>query len=152
MIIIGADHSGIELKDYFKKRLEQEKRQVLDVSNENYQEGDDYTDISERLCKNINKDSFGIMICGTGIGSSIIANKIKGIRAAVCCDNYTAKMTRLDNDANVLCLGARTKIAKNKEFIYEIVKTFLNTPFSNEERHLRRLEKISKLENGGTNI
>lgn len=148
MIILGTDHTGIELKDYIKEKLEKDKYEYLDISNEKI-DGDDYPDIVENMCDKISKEDFGIMICGTGIGSSIVANKIKGIRAAVCYDNYTARLTRCDNNANVLCLGSRTDIAKDKEYIYEIVKTFLNTPFSNEERHIRRLEKISKIENRG---
>lgn len=148
MIILGTDHAGVELKDYIKEELMRDDCEVLDVSNENI-DGDDYPDIVAKMCSKIEKKDFGIMICGTGIGSSIVANKIRGIRAAVCYDNYTARLTRYDNDANVLCLGARTDIAKDKRYIYEIVKTFLNTKFSNEERHVRRLEKISKIENRG---
>lgn len=146
MIIIGTDHSGVELKEYLKKKMKEDKYDILDISKI-FSEADDYPDVVENLCENIKEKDLGIMICGTGIGSSIVANKINGIRAAVCYDNYTARLTRFDNNANVLCLGARTDIAKNKEYIYEIVKTFLNTPFSNEERHIRRLEKISEIEN-----
>lgn len=148
MIILGTDHAGIELKEYIKKELTKEGYEFLDISNFNTRE-DDYPDIVENLCCKIKEIDFGIMICGTGIGSSIVANKIKGIRAAVCYDNYTARLTRYDNNANVLCLGARTDIAKEKGFVYEIVKTFVNTPFSNEERHIRRLEKIIEIENRG---
>lgn len=148
MIILGTDHSGIELKNYIKNEMIKDGNDVDDISNENI-DGDDYPDIVEKMCSKMQNKDFGIMICGTGIGSSMVANKIKGIRAAVCYDNYTAKLTRLDNDANVLCLGSRTDFAKDKGYIYEIVKTFLNTEFSNEERHIRRIEKMSKLENRG---
>lgn len=147
MIILGTDHSGIELKDYIYNKLIADEYSVLDISKEKI-EDDDYPDIVLNMCSKIKDNNLGIMICGTGIGSSIVANKIKGIRASVCYDNYTAKMTKFDNDSNILCLGARTDIAKDKEYIYEIVKTFLNTPFSNEERHIRRLKKISEIESG----
>ncbi len=148
MIMLGTDHSGIELKDYIKEKMLKDEYKFIDVSEKNI-DGDDYPDIVENMCSKLKEEDFGIMICGTGIGSSIVANKIKGIRAAVCHDNYTAKLTRYDNNANVLCLGSRTDIAKDKEYIYEIVKTFLNTPFSSDERHIRRLNKISKIENRG---
>lgn len=148
MIILGTDHTGKELKDFIKENFIKEKIDYLDISNQTIN-GDDYPDIVENMCNKIGLQDFGIMICGTGIGSSIVANKIKGIRAAVCYDNYTARLTRCDNNANVLCLGSRTDIAKDAKYIYEIVKTFLNTPFSNEERHVRRLNKITQIENRG---
>ena len=145
MIIIGTDHSGQELKEYIKRKLIDDNYEVLDISP-NLVEDDDYPDVVSNLCEKLKAEDFGIMICGTGIGSCMAANKIKGIRGALCFDNYTAELTRKDNKANVLCLGSRTYIAENKEYIYEIVKTFLNTPFSNDERHVRRLNKITNLE------
>ncbi len=145
MVIIGTDHSGQDLKEDIKKRLIEDSYELLDVSPKLI-EGDDYPDVVSNLCEKLKSEDFGIMICGTGIGSCIAANKIKGIRAALCFDNYTAELTRKDNNANVLCLGSRTYIAENKEYIYEIVKTFLNTPFLSDERHVRRINKITDLE------
>ena len=86
---------------------------------------------------------FGILICGTGIGMSIVANKVKGIRCGHCHDVFSAKMTRLHNDANVLALGERVV---GPGLMVEIVDAFLSTPFSNDERHLRRIEKILEQE------
>ena len=96
----------------------------------------------------VNNDAqFGILICNTGIGVSIAANKVKGIRAAHVENVYEAKMTRLDNNANILAFSSRLDF----EDIKEIIKTFINTEFSNEERHIRRVDKIIKFENGEYN-
>lgn len=148
MILIGTDHAGFELKEKVKKILEEEKYNYVDVSPE-FVENDDYTDVVSNICEKMNKkDDLAIMVCGTGIGSSIMANKYNGVRAAICYDEYTAKFTRLHNNANMLCLGGRTIIAENDRLLKNIVKTFLDTEFSNEERHIRRLEKIKKVEEG----
>lgn len=142
MVIIGSDHTGIELKKQIIAYLQQKDISVKDVTNFEDQTGDDYPDIAWMVCKNVLKEKcLGIAICGTGIGISIACNKINGIRAAVCTDEYMAKMTRLDNDANVLCLGARL----NYNNIEEIVDTFLTTEFGGD-RHQRRIDKITKIE------
>lgn len=142
MVIIGSDHTGIELKKQIIAYLQQKDISVKDVTDFEDQTGDDYPDIAWVVCKNVLKDKcLGIAICGTGIGISIACNKINGIRAAVCTDEYMAKMTRLDNDANVLCLGARL----NYNNIEEIVDTFLTTDFGGD-RHQRRIDKITKIE------
>lgn len=145
MIIIGCDHAGYDLKEKVKKMLEQENYQYEDMCKE-YVESDDYTDVVSNMCNKMDKEDKAIMICGTGIGSSIIANKYKGIRAAICYDEYTAKFTRLHNDANMLCLGGRTILAEDENKLKVIVKTFLDTEFSFEERHVRRLNKIAEIE------
>ena len=148
MIILGSDHAGYELKEKIKKMLDEWNYDYIDVSPE-FLTDDDYTDVVETICKKMNVDSDkAIMVCGTGIGSSIMANKYKGVRAAICYDEYTAKFTRLHNDANMLCLGGRTSVAQNNELLESIVKTFLDTEFSKEERHVRRLEKIKRVEEG----
>lgn len=148
MIILGSDHAGYELKEKIKKMLDAWNYAYIDVSPE-FLTDDDYTDVVETICKKMNVDSDkAIMVCGTGIGSSIMANKYKGVRAAICYDEYTAKFTRLHNDANMLCLGGRTSVAQNNELLESIVKTFLDTEFSKEERHVRRLEKIKRVEEG----
>lgn len=142
MVIIGSDHTGIELKKQIIAYLQQKDISVKDVTNFEDQTGDDYPDIAWMVCKNVlDYKSLGIAICGTGIGISIACNKVNGIRAAVCTDEYMAKMTRLDNNANVLCLGARLKY-KN---IYEIIDSFLNTEFGGD-RHQRRIDKITRIE------
>lgn len=148
MIIIGADHAGYELKEKVKTMLNLWNYHYTDVSPE-YIADDDYTDVVDKICTNMNVClDKAIMICGTGIGSSIMANKYNGVRAAICYDEYTAKFTRLHNDANMLCLGGRTSVAQNDELLEKIVKTFLDTSFSQEERHIRRLEKIKEIEEG----
>lgn len=145
MIIIGSDHAGYDMKEKIKEKLKEENYEYLDVSPD-YIEGDDYTDIVNNVCSKMRQDDKAIMICGTGIGSAIAANKYKKIRAAICYDEYTAKYTRLHNDANMLCLGGRTSLANDDNKLYDIVKTFLNTEFSGEERHVRRLNKIKEIE------
>lgn len=148
MIILGADHAGYELKEKIKELLDKWNYDYVDVSPE-FITDDDYTDVVDTICKKMNVSSDkAIMVCGTGIGSCIMANKYKGVRAAICYDEYTAKFTRLHNDANMLCLGGRTAVAKNNELLESIVKTFLDTEFSKEERHVRRLEKIKRVEEG----
>lgn len=142
MVIIGSDHTGIELKKQIIAYLQQKDVSVKDVTNYDDQTGDDYPDIAWVVCKNVlDNNCLGIAICGTGIGISIACNKVNGIRAAVCTDEYMAKMTRLDNNANVLCLGARLEYNN----IYNIIDTFLSTEFGGD-RHQRRIDKITKIE------
>ena len=104
----------------------------------------DYPDYAKPVANAVAAGEFekGILICGTGIGMSIAANKVKGIRAAVCADAFSAKATREHNDANILCMGARV-ISEAKAL--EITDIFLDTPFSQDERHIRRISKIEQL-------
>lgn len=146
MLYIASDHSGFDMKDMIIQKLNEENIEVIDTT-EKLIEGDDYPDMVKNVCSRIENKDLAIIICGTGIGSAIAANKIKGIRAAVCHDAYTAKMTRWDNNSNVLCIGARTEYAKDEQKVLEIVKTFINTEFSNDERHIRRINKIKEMEN-----
>tara|TARA_Y100000310_G_C20679203_1_gene814907 strand:- start:1126 stop:1551 length:426 start_codon:yes stop_codon:yes gene_type:complete len=138
-IAIGSDHGGYELKEYIREYLIS-----LDYSIKDFGTHDsnsvDYPDIAKELSKYVvEKNLEGILICGAGIGMSIAANKIKGIRAALCYNNYTAKLSKLHNNANILCLGGRLI---GKELAKEIVDVWLNTGFSKEERHMRRIGKI----------
>ncbi len=142
MVIIGSDHTGIELKKQIIAYLQQKNISVKDVTDYEDQTGDDYPDIAWTVCKNVlDNECLGIAICGTGIGISIACNKINGIRAAVCTNEYMAKMTRADNNANVLCLGSRLVY----DNIFSIVDVFLTEQFSGD-RHQRRLDKIEKIE------
>lgn len=145
MIIIGCDHAGYDMKEKIKKMLEKENYEFIDLSKE-FVEADDYTDVVRDICHKMTEEDKAIMVCGTGIGSSIVANKYKGIRAAICYDEYTAKLTRYDNDSNMLCLGGRTVLSEDDEKLKLIIKTFLDTEFSFEERHIRRLNKIAEIE------
>lgn len=148
MIIVGSDHTGVELKKKIISYLYENKIEYADVTNFENQDGDDYPDIAIIVCSKVleNNANLGIAICGTGIGISIACNKIRGIRAAVCTNDYMAEMARRDNNANVLCLGARLKNSERTENIISIVNSFINH-FYDGGRHERRLKKIKELEN-----
>lgn len=142
-IAIGSDHAGFELKEELKKFF-CNQFDIIDVGT-NSTESVDYPDFAKKVCELILKNDadLGILICGTGIGMSITANKFKGIYAALCYDRNTAGLARSHNNANVLCIGGRT--TKIDDAI-EIVKTFLSTPFEGG-RHERRISKIREIEN-----
>ena len=142
MLAIGCDHGGYSLKCEIMKHLAEKGIDFTDFGCGG--ETVDYPDIAERVCAEISekKAERGILICGTGIGMSMAANKVKGIRAAVCGDCFSARFTRLHNDANVLCLGARVTGAG---LALQIVDEFLNTGFEGG-RHSARVEKVMKLE------
>jgi len=144
MIAIGADHGGFELKNKIVKWLEENGYDVKDFGiHEN--KSVDYPDIAEVVCKSITGGECdkGILVCGTGIGISIAANKIKGIRAAVCGDIYSAAMTKRHNNANVITLGGRVV---GEDVGIEIVKAWLTNEFEGG-RHQNRIDKITNLEN-----
>ncbi|MDY4694142.1 MAG: ribose 5-phosphate isomerase B [Blautia sp.] len=140
MIALGCDHGGFELKQVIKKHLDKEGIPYKDFGCDSTQSVD-YPVYAKKVAHAIldKECDKGILICGTGIGISITANKIKGIRAAVCTDCFTAEATRLHNDANILALGGRVV---GPGLALKIVDTFLNTPFSGEERHKRRIDQI----------
>ena len=140
MIAIGSDNGGFELKELIIRHLEEQGVDVNDMGC--YDKSScDYPVYGRAVAKAVADGSCekGIVICTTGIGISITANKVKGIRAALCADTLSAKLTRLHNDANVLALGAGI-VGPN--LAVEIVDTFLNTDFSGEERHQRRIDGI----------
>ena len=142
-IVIGADHAGFSLKEKIKEFLIKENYKVIDEGTFS-KNSCDYPGIAEKVAKKVNteKVDFGILFCGTGVGMSIAANKIKGIRAAHCQDTVTAYFSRAHNNANILTLGARIL---GEELVLEIIKVFLNTKFE-KGRHLKRVEKIKRLE------
>lgn len=144
-IYIGTDHRGIEIEKQIIEYLKNKKYEVIESRIE-HSDADDYVDFAKDVSLNVinDSDSKGILICGTGIGMSIAANKIKGIRAARCVTVEDAYYTRLDNDANVLCLGYNSDL----NTLFEIINTFLNTSFSHAERHARRVNKIKQIESG----
>jgi len=143
-IAIGCDHRGYKLKEAIKDFL---KKKGIDVIDEGTFSEDsvDYPDFAKKVCLSIKNEEAqrGILICGTGIGMSITANKFRGIRAALALDEFMAEMASNHNNANVICLSA---IYTTPEKGVAIVEKWLNTPFSNEERHRRRVEKIKKIE------
>ena len=136
-IAIGCDPNATEYKKILTPFVEEMGHEVVDFGS------DDpiYANTAIRLATSVaaGECDRGILICGTGIGISITANKFKGIRAAVCTDCFTAEATRLHNDANILALGGRVV---GPGLALKIVDTFLNTPFSNDERHIRRINQI----------
>lgn len=142
MIAIGSDHGGDALKQEVIKHLEKKGIKYQDFGCYN-EDSCDYPVYAKLVTKEITEGNCekGILICGTGIGISIAANKVPGIRAALCTDCFCAEATRQHNDANVLCLGGRVVGAG---LALKIVDTFLDTPFSNDERHMRRIRLIEQ--------
>lgn len=142
MIAIGCDHGGYELKEKVKKHLEGKGIECRDMGCIS-KESCDYPLFGRAVAEEVASGGCekGIVICTTGIGISISANKVKGIRCALCSDSLAAKMTRLHNDANVLAMGAGLT---GENLAMEIVDTFLNTPFSGEERHQKRIDLIEQ--------
>ena len=145
MIAIASDHAAYEFKSKIKQHLENKGESVLDCGTFDREKSCDYSDFAVEACKAVQsgKCDKAIVICGTGIGMSIAANKMKGIRCALCGDTFSARMTRLHNDANVLALGERVL---GPGLALDIVDTFLSTEFSGEERHARRIAKVMKIE------
>ena len=143
-IAIGCDHGGINLKPVLLAHLDKREIEYHDFGCYS-KDSVDYNDYAEKVGKAVARGEYdlGILICGTGIGMSIVANKIKGVRCAHCHDVFSAKMTKLHNDANVLAFGERVI---GPGLMLEIVDAFINTGFSGEERHVRRVDKIKKLE------
>ena len=140
-VIIGSDHGGYALKQEIIEHLKSRGFEVTDVGTHS-EESCDYPTYAKPVTEAIQKGEaeLGILVCGTGIGMSMAANKEKGIRAALCHDTFSAKATREHNDANILCMGARVV---GPGLALMIVDTFLDTPFSNDERHIRRISMFS---------
>ena len=144
MIAIGCDHGGYDLKVEVLKHLDEKGVQYKDFgtySNDSV----DYPVYAEKVANAVvsGECELGLLFCGTGIGISIAANKVKGVRAACCSDNFSVEMTRLHNNANILCLGGRV-VTPEKGI--ELVDLFLSTPFSGDERHQRRIDLVTALE------
>lgn len=141
MIVVGSDHGGVELKKDITKYLKTENIEYTDIGTFS-EESCDYPDIAKEACAMVlnGQCDKAILICGTGIGMSITANRFNGIRAALCHDTFSAKATREHNDSNVLTMGQRII---GSGLAIEIVKLFLETQFSKDERHIRRIGKIN---------
>jgi len=141
-IFLGSDHAGFKRKEEIKYFLEKNKIIYEDLGT-NSEESVDYPDYAFKVAKQVakNKNSRGILICGSGTGMAIAANKVKGIRAATAYDAFSAKFSRTDNDTNILTLRARKfSLDKTKK----IIKIWLQTPFSDKPRHKNRIKKISQ--------
>jgi ribose 5-phosphate isomerase B len=143
-IAIGSDHAGFQLKETMSTYLRESKHQVVDVGTHST-EPVDYPDFAEAIGKALVEGlaDRGILICGSGVGASVAANKIPGIRAGLCHDTYSAHQGVEHDDMNVLVMGARVI---GVELARELVRAFLGAEFMGEERHRRRLEKIRLLE------
>ena len=143
-VILASDHAGLRLKEKIKKYLARKKIEYEDLGTNSFKSVDypDYAlKVAEKVAKNNN--TRGILVCGTGTGMTIAANKVKGIRAVAAYDAYSAKMSRIDNDTNVLGLRGRFFPL---EKIKKIITVWLDTPFSGEKRHERRIKKIRDYE------
>ena len=144
MIYIGADHRGFRLKEEIKKWLESQQYEYRDLGAKEYDKEDDFTDVSIKLAETVAVEGAkGILICGSGAGASIAANKVKGIRAGLCTSEKQTKAARNDDDINVLCISAESVSVEDN---IKIVSIFLATMFSSEERYIRRINKIKKYE------
>lgn len=143
-IAIGNDHAAVGMKKIIKQYLEEKGHEVVNVGTDE-NESVDYPDYAKKVCDMIKKGNvrLGIAICGTGVGMSIASNKIKGIRAVCCSEPYSAKLSRMHNNSNVLCFGARVV---GEELAKMIVDEFISTDFLGG-RHKIRVDKITEIEN-----
>lgn len=144
-VALGADHGGFSLKTELLPWLKDQGYEVMDIGAHAFDSTDDYPDFSRKVAQAITEEEAnrGIIICGSGVGACIAANKVPGVRAGICHDTYSAHQGVEHDDMNILCLGARIigiEVAK------EIVSAFLGANFSKEERHRRRLQKILAVE------
>ena len=144
-IAIGADHAGFSLKSRIIKLLEGDGHEIVDVGAHVVDPSDDYPDFARDLAEHVasGKVKRGIMLCGSGVGASVVVNKMRGVRGSVCHDTYSAHQGVEHDDMNVLCLGARIV---GEEMAKELVVAFVNARFSGEKRHKRRLNKILSIE------
>jgi len=146
MIFIASDHGGFKLKKYIADFLKRNRIEFADLGPLNFNANDDYPDFAKKVALAVRKNpakNIGILLCRSGQGMCIAANKFKNIRAVSAWNERLAKTTRNDDMANVLCLASDHLSADKAK---KIVKIFINTPFSNSARHKRRIKKISKLE------
>jgi len=145
-ISVAADHNGYELKNEISEILKRYGHDVIDIGPHSLDPLDDYPDFAKPLAKSVSSGETdrGIMVCGSGVGASVAANKVKGVRAAVCHDIYSAHQGVEHDNMNVLCLGSRIV---GTEVVRELVSAFITAEYTNEERHARRLNKVIEMEN-----
>lgn len=141
MIYLGADHRGYELKEEIKKWLSKQRIEFEDLGSTSLDKNDDYPDFAKKVAQKVaaTYGAFGILFCGSGAGMDITANRVVGVRCVLGFDPYQVKMARSNDDVNILSLPADFI---SQELARELVSTFLKTPFSGEEKHQRRIEKI----------
>ena len=146
MIYLGSDHGGFKLKQQIKKWLSEWGYGYQDLGNSEFDEVDDYPQYALQVATKVAEnepENKGVLVCRSAVGMVIAANKIKGARAALCFDEITAKVAREHNDANILCLAGRDMSSGQAK---KVAKTWLETEFSSEARHKRRVDKVKKLE------
>ncbi|HMC54192.1 MAG TPA: ribose 5-phosphate isomerase B [Gemmatimonadaceae bacterium] len=148
IVALGTDHAGFPLKSSVVQAIHAAGHEVLDCGAMEPQSGDDYPDFARAVAEAIRagRAQRGVLLCGSGVGASVAANKFSGIRAALCHDTFSARQGVEDDDMNVLCIGARVVGASLAE---ELVRAFLHATFSGAERHRRRLAKIQEFERRG---
>ena len=144
-IAIGADHAGYPLNERVIEELKQAGHELIDFGTHDGSVPDDYPDYAKQVGEAVQNGNaeIGILICGSGVGASVAANKLRGIRAALCGDTYSSHQSREHDDCNVLVLGARVV---GVELALDIVRAFVAARFTGEERHRRRLAKIEAME------
>ncbi len=142
---LGADHGGFELKEQLAKLLAKEGHEVVDFGNKVYDGDDDYPEFAIPLARAVARGDVlrGVLLCGSGVGASVAANKVIGARAALCHDDYSARQGVEDDDLNILCLGGRTT---GPAVAWDCTKSFLGARFSGADRYRRRLAKVTQLE------
>ena len=147
-VAVGADHAGLPLKDTVIRRVERLSHVAVDLGAYEYEAHDDYPDFALLVARAVveGQADRGIILCGSGVGASIVANKVSGIRAAVCHDTYSARQGVEHDDMNVLAIGARII---GSSLAHDIVEAFVGAAFTGEERHARRLEKVKAIEASG---
>ena len=145
---IGADHGGFVMKEQLARKLAEQGHEVVDFGNMIYDPHDDYPDFAIPLARAVATGYVerGLVLCGSGVGVSVAANKVSGARAALCHDDFSARQGVEDDDMNILCLGGRTMGA---DVAWDCVRNFLSTSFSGAARHRRRLAKVKQLEDSG---
>ena len=145
-VAIGADHAGFALKELLKAHLKDLGHEMIDFGAYSFNTTDDYPDFAKLVAESVSigKADRGILVCGSGVGASVAANKVNRVRAAMCHDTYSAHQGVEHDDMNVLCVGARII---GEDLAREVSSSFVNARFTGEDRHVRRLRKIQAMEN-----
>ncbi len=146
VVLIAADHGGFELKNHLAAILGKDGHAVTDLGAHSHDAGDDYPDFALAVARGVARGDAerGVIVCGSGVGAAVAANKVRGVRASLCHDTYSARQGVEHDDLNVLCLGGRIV---GEALAAELLRAFMGARFSGEERHLRRLQKVLDAEN-----
>ena len=147
-IAVGADHAGLPLKEAVINRIDALEHAAVDLGAHDFDADDDYPDFALAVATEVaeGRADRGVVLCGSGVGASIVANKVRGVRAGVCHDTYSARQGVEHDDMNVLCIGSRII---GSALADSVVDAFITATFTGEERHARRLEKVKAIEASG---